>query len=46
MSGTITIDQKQLPINGEDNLLELIRKASVDLPAFCYHPRFARILTN
>ncbi|MCL0089928.1 [FeFe] hydrogenase, group A [Dehalococcoidia bacterium] len=37
MSGTITIDQKQLPIDGEDNLLELIRKASVDLPAFCYH---------
>jgi len=37
MSGTITIDQKVLPINGEKNLLELIRKASVDLPAFCYH---------
>ncbi|MBT9137554.1 MAG: NADP-reducing hydrogenase subunit HndC [Syntrophomonadaceae bacterium] len=37
MSGTITIDQKVLPINGEKNLLELIRQAGVDLPTFCYH---------
>ncbi|GFP37106.1 NADP-reducing hydrogenase subunit HndD [Candidatus Hakubella thermalkaliphila] len=37
MSGTVTIDRKVLSINGEENILELIRKAGVDLPAFCYH---------
>ncbi|MCI2425482.1 [FeFe] hydrogenase, group A [Candidatus Acetothermia bacterium] len=37
MSGTITIDKKVLPIDGETNILELVRKAGVDLPAFCYH---------
>ena len=26
-----------MPINGERNLLELIRKADIDLPTFCYH---------
>jgi len=37
MSGTVTIDERVVPINGEKNLLELIRKAGVDIPAFCYH---------
>lgn len=33
----LTIDGKKIPINGEKNLLEIIRKAGVDLPTFCYH---------
>ncbi len=31
------IDKKEVPIENEQNLLELIRKAGVDLPTFCYH---------
>lgn len=31
------IDNKEIPIENEQNLLELIRKARVDLPTFCYH---------
>jgi NADH-quinone oxidoreductase subunit G len=34
---TLTIDGREVPINGERNLLELIRKADIDLPTFCYH---------
>ncbi len=34
---TLTIDGREVPINGERNLLELIRKAGIDLPTFCYH---------
>lgn len=34
---TITIDNKIVPIENERNLLEVIRKANVDLPTFCYH---------
>lgn len=34
---TLTIDGMQVPINGERNLLELIRKADIELPTFCYH---------
>jgi NADH-quinone oxidoreductase subunit G len=34
---TLTIDGTEVPINGERNLLELIRKADIDLPTFCYH---------
>jgi NADH-quinone oxidoreductase subunit G len=33
----LTIDGMEVPINGERNLLELIRKAGIDLPTFCYH---------
>ena len=33
----ITIDSKQVTLEGERNLLEVIRKAGVDLPTFCYH---------
>jgi NADH-quinone oxidoreductase subunit G len=32
-----TIDRKKVPIGDEQNLLELIRKAGIDLPTFCYH---------
>ncbi len=34
---TLAIDGREVPINGERNLLELIRKAGIDLPTFCYH---------
>lgn len=33
----LIIDGKKTEINGEKNLLEIIRKAGVDLPTFCYH---------
>jgi NADH-quinone oxidoreductase subunit G len=34
---TLKIDGKEIAINGERNLLEVIRKANIDLPTFCYH---------
>ena len=34
---TLSIDGREVPINGERNLLELIRKAGIDLATFCYH---------
>ena len=38
MNGTfLYIDNKEVPIEKEQNLLELIRKARIDLPTFCYH---------
>ena len=37
MTPTLTIDQQTIPITGERNLLELIRKANIELPTFCYH---------
>jgi len=33
----VTIDNKEVPIKNEKNLLELIRKAGINLPTFCYH---------
>jgi NADH-quinone oxidoreductase subunit G len=33
----LNIDGLEVPINGERNLLEVIRKAGIDLPTFCYH---------
>ncbi len=34
---TLTIDGRTVAIEGERNLLELVRKANIDLPTFCYH---------
>src|ERR1035441_9541947 len=34
---TLTIDGREVSLNGGRNLLELIRKAGIDLPTFCYH---------
>jgi NADH-quinone oxidoreductase subunit G len=34
---TLTIDGTTVAIEGERNLLELVRKANIDLPTFCYH---------
>ena len=31
------IDGNPIEINGEKNLLELIRKADIEMPTFCYH---------
>jgi len=34
---TVSIDGREVTMNGERNLLELIRKAGIELPTFCYH---------
>jgi NADH-quinone oxidoreductase subunit G len=34
---TLIIDGRAVAIEGERNLLELVRKANIDLPTFCYH---------
>ncbi|MFT3985403.1 MAG: [FeFe] hydrogenase, group A [Lachnospiraceae bacterium] len=33
----MTIDSRLVPIEGEKNILSVIRKAGIDLPTFCYH---------
>ncbi len=37
MSEYMTIDGIPVEINGEKNVLELIRKVGIELPTFCYH---------
>ncbi|HNY68515.1 MAG TPA: [Fe-Fe] hydrogenase large subunit C-terminal domain-containing protein, partial [Bacillota bacterium] len=37
MQQRVIIDGLSVPIEGERNLLELVRKAGIDLPTFCYH---------
>lgn len=34
---TLTIDHLEVPIDGERNILDLARKAGIDIPTFCYH---------
>ena len=34
---TLIIDNMEIAIEEERNLLEVIRKAKIDLPTFCYH---------
>ncbi len=34
---TMKIDHKTVPINGERNILDVARKAGIDIPTFCYH---------
>jgi len=34
---TITVDSIPVALGNESNLLELIRKAGIELPTFCYH---------
>ncbi len=34
---TVNINGQTIPVDGERNLLEVIRKAKVELPTFCYH---------
>jgi NADH-quinone oxidoreductase subunit G len=31
------IDGMEIPINGEKNILEVCRKANIEIPTFCYH---------
>lgn len=33
----LTIDGRPIPIEGERNILEVARKAGIDIPTFCYH---------
>ena len=33
----MTIDSRPVPIEGEKNILSVIRKAGIDIPTFCYH---------
>lgn len=33
----MTIDGRCVPLDGEKNILSVIRKAGIDLPTFCYH---------
>ena len=33
----ITVDGVIVPLAGETNLLQVVRKAGIDLPTFCYH---------
>ena len=35
--GFVTVDGIPVEINGEKNLLEIVRKIGVRLPTFCYH---------
>ena len=37
MAGFVTIDGIKVPINGQRNLLEMVREVGIDLPTFCYH---------
>lgn len=34
----LTVNGKNFEINGEANVLEVVRNAGVDLPTLCYHP--------
>jgi NADH-quinone oxidoreductase subunit G len=38
---TMTIDHLEVPINGERNILEIARKAGIDIPTFCYHSQLS-----
>lgn len=35
-NNTVIIDNIEIPIENEKNLLELVRKANIELPTFCY----------
>ncbi len=37
MPGYVTIDDQKVEIQGEKNLLEMVRKTGIELPTFCYH---------
>lgn len=37
MNKTLIVDKMEVKIGDERNLLELIRKAGIELPTFCYH---------
>mgnify|MGYP001313753151 CR=1 FL=1 len=33
----VLVNGQEVPIEGEKNLLELIRKAGIEIPTLCYH---------
>jgi len=35
--GSITVNGTKVPLEGETNLLSVIRKAGIQMPTFCYH---------
>ncbi len=37
MSERMQINNQMVDINGEKNILDLVRKVGIDLPTFCYH---------
>lgn len=37
MKGTMIIDGRKIEFNQEKNILEVVRKAGINLPTFCYH---------
>ncbi len=37
MKGTMIIDGQKVQFDGEQHVLEVIRKAGIELPTFCYH---------
>lgn len=37
MKGSMFIDGHRVEFDGEKNMLEVVRKAGIDLPTFCYH---------
>lgn len=37
MKGTMLIDGQRVEFDGEKHILEVIRKAGIELPTFCYH---------
>lgn len=37
MKGSMIIDGKKVEIDNEKNVLEVVRKAGINLPTFCYH---------
>lgn len=40
-NATLTVNGREVAISGERNLLEVIRKAGIDLPTFCYRPELS-----
>lgn len=38
---TLQIDHKTVPIEGERNVLDLARKAGIEIPTFCYHSQLS-----
>lgn len=41
IKNTITVDGIEVKLEGEKNLLEVIRKAGIDMPTFCYYPELS-----
>ncbi|MBQ0105983.1 MAG: [FeFe] hydrogenase, group A [Armatimonadetes bacterium] len=42
VKNTLFINGKELPIDGERNLIDLARKHGIFIPTFCYHPNLPK----